>query len=443
MTAHRGMLYAALNLAGPVFAEESYSMLLGAVVTAVVGHLGPDELTAFSLAVLIQSSALAVVGVIGTGAAVLAARELGAGNIGLLRQITGHTLGLGLAAGAILAALGTEATTCLPRFLDTDRGVALLTAQLLEPLVLFAPPMLFAWLGKSVLRGMGQTRLAFVIGAVNNTVTLAATVVLVYTHLAGPGAFGAAWGAGLGSLASAASAVVILYSHKHLKLRLRHICSIKPAVVARIVRISLPVAWEQVALQLGFTLYSLELVNVGTKQFAANQIAQQLEGIPLILGIGFSAAVLTAVGQSLGRSEPRVAEQFTRFTTLLTMTAMTAVCAALYLVSEPLSHLFTKDPDVVAWSAVCVMLAVLEQPTMAATLILGNALRGGGDTRWPAYSTIIGMWLVRIPLTYLVITDLQCSIAAAWLITAGDHFVRASILALRFSARGWKNPNRS
>ncbi|MDR3590030.1 MAG: MATE family efflux transporter [Negativicutes bacterium] len=443
MAAKRGLFYASLNLAGPVFAEETYSLLLGAVVTAVIGRLGPDELTAFTLAGLVQSSALAIIGVIGTGAAVLAARELGAGNLGLLRQITGHTLALGLVAGAVLAIAGTKAAGYLPLVLDTDRGVALLAGELLGPLILFAPPMLMAWLGKSVLRGMGETRLAFVISAVNNTVTLVATLVLIGAHFTGPAVFGAVWGAGLGSLASAASALVILCCHRHLRLRPHHLYLINPTIVARILRISLPVAWEQVALQLGFTLYSFELVNVGVKQFAGNQIAQQLEGIPLIIGIGFSAAVLTAVGQSLGRNLPRVAEQFTRFTAALTIVAMTVVCAVLSLVSEPLNRLFTADPDVIAWSAVCIKLAILEQPGMATTLILGNALRGGGDTRWPAYSTMVGMWLVRIPLTYLFITDQGSSIAVAWLITAGDHFVRAAILALRFTRCSWNNPRPS
>jgi putative MATE family efflux protein len=439
VAAYRGMLYTSLNLAGPVFAEEAYSMLLGAVITAVVGNLGPDDLTAFSLAVLVQSSALAVIGVIGTGAAILAARELGAGNMGLLRQIIGHTLTLGLLAGTILAVAGEQAAGYLHCFIDTDRSIALLTGELLKPLLLFAPPMLLTWLGKSILRGMGQTRLAFIIAAVNYTVTLAATAFLVYC-LPGPGVFGAVWGAGLGAAASAVATLAILCSHRQLKLRLRHLCSISPAIVSRLVRISLPVAWEQVALQLGFTLYSFELVNVGVKQFAGNQIAQQLEGIPLIIGIGFSAAVLTAVGQSLGRNLPRTAEQFTRFTAAVTMVTMTAVCTMLFLVSEPLSRLFTQDPDVVYWSATCIMLAILEQPSMAATMILGNALRGGGDTRWPAYGTIVGMWLVRIPLTYLLIADRDYSIAAAWLITAADHLVRALIVALRFYYGGWNKP---
>jgi len=442
MAAQRSILSASLNLAGPVFAEESYSMLISAVITAIIGNLGADDLTALSLAILVQSSAMAVIGVIGTGAAVLAARELGTGNLSLLRQITSHTLALGLLAGAVLALAGHQAASYLHYFVDTDSSIALLTEELLKPLVLFAPPMLFTWLGKSILRGMGQTRLAFIISVVNNTVTVVATIALVYGCRPGPGVFGAVWGAGLGALVSAVSTLAILGSHKPLKLRLRHIYSINPAIATRIIRISLPVAWEQVALQLGFTLYSFELVNVGAKQFAANQIAQQLEGIPLIIGIGFSAAVLTAVGQSLGKNLPRVAEQFTRFTLCLTMVAMTALCAALSLVSEPLSRLFAKDPDVITWSATCIRLAILEQPTMAATMILGNALRGSGDTRWPAFSTIVGMWLVRIPLTYLLITDLDYSIAAAWLITAGDHFVRASILALRFYRVGWKKAGR-
>ncbi|MDR3564983.1 MAG: MATE family efflux transporter [Negativicutes bacterium] len=438
MATKRGMMTAALSLAGPVFAEESYSLLLSAVIVAIVGNLGPHDLAAFSLAFLLQGSVVSIVGVIGIGAAILTAREVGAGNWGLLRQIAGQTLALGVAGGVVLGCAGHEALPHLHSFVDTDEKIALLTEMLLQPLCLFVPFSLVTWLGKSILRGMGETRLAFVIIAVNNTTVLIATCLLIYACHPGLGVLGAVWGAGAGSVASAITTLILLFSHRQLALKIKNLCQLKVAVVSQILRISLPVAWEQLALQFGFTLYNLELINVGAKAFAGNQIAQQLEGIPQMIGVGFSAAVLTVVGQSLGKNRPQVARQFARFSGAITIVAMPVLCALIALVASPLTRLFTADPEVASWSVACILLAILEQPTMAATMILGHALRGSGDTFWPACSSVIGMWLIRIPLTYFLITAQDYGITTAWLITATDYFVRSVILSLRFFQTDWE-----
>jgi Na+-driven multidrug efflux pump len=158
----------------------------------------------------------------------------------------------------------------------------------------------------------------------------------------------------------------------------------------------------------------------------------------LTIGVGLAAAIMPIVGQNLGRGSPQIAKRFTRFLIGAAIICMTATDMLVYLFTGQIIGSFITDIEVVNWTKVCMLLSILEQPTLAASLVLGSALRGAGDTRWPAYSTIIGMWLVRIPLTYLLIDHLGMSIAAAWLITAADFIVRSIILVLRFSLSDWR-----
>lgn len=284
---------------------------------------------------------------------------------------------------------------------------------------------------------MGETRQAFLIGVTSDIVILVVTCLLVFVLSPGLGVYGAVWGAGSGESVAMLLALRILHKHTKVGLGLRDILAFNLKIVKRILRISLPVAWEQIALQTGFTLYSFELLSVGTKQFAANQIAQQLESVPLVIGIGLAAAVMTIVGQSLGRQLPALAQRFTYFISRIAIVAMTIAGTLVYLFAEPLVGLLVTDNEVAVWTGACMLFSLLEQPTMAMGLILSHALRGAGDTRWPAYSTIVGVWLVRIPLTYLLIDQMAMSITAAWLITAADHLVRCAILVLRFASGNW------
>jgi len=43
------------------------------------------------------------------------------------------------------------------------------------------------------------------------------------------------------------------------------------------------------------------------------------------------------------------------------------------------------------------------QPMQSTQFILAGALRGAGDTRWPLYSTAIGIWGIRVVLVHVFI----------------------------------------
>lgn len=139
-------------LAGPVFLEEYCGMLLGGIITAIVGSISVHQLAAFSLATLIQTSAVIIFGVIGIGAAALAAREAGAGNRRLLRQIVGQTVGMGIVGGTLLSLVGFSLSDSFHLVADIEPETELLTEQILQTLFLFAPFRLVVWIGKIILR---------------------------------------------------------------------------------------------------------------------------------------------------------------------------------------------------------------------------------------------------------------------------------------------------
>lgn len=424
-------------LAGPVFLEEYYGMLLSSIITAIVGNMSARQLAAFTLGTLVQSSIVTIFGVTGVGAAALAAREAGSGNGRLRQQIIDQTMGMGIVSGILLSLAGFFLSGGLHLVADIEPETVLLAEQIFKILSLFIPFQLLMSIGKVILRGIGETRPAFLIGAISNTIILAVTSLLVFGVNPGLDVYGAVWGSGSGSLVGALLTFRMLRKHAKVGLELRGITAFSLEIVKRIVRISFPVAGEKIALQIGFTLYSFELLTVGTKQFAANQIAQQIEAVSLTIGVGLAAAVMAIVGQSLGRQQPSLARNFTRFINGIAVVAMTIAGTIGYLFADLLGGLFVTDKEVVGWTGACLLFALLEQPTLATGQILGNALRGASDTRWPAYSTIAGMWLVRVPLTYLLIDQMGMNVSIAWLITAADHLVRCVILALRFTSDGW------
>lgn len=427
------------RLAWPVILEMLGIMLVSILVTAMVGRLGAVSLAAVGLATMVQFSTAMIFAAAGTGAAAIVSREVGAGNWKGVKVITGQAILLAALCGTALAVAGYFAAGQIFAVIGADPAVAALAAALLKIMYLFTPFYLVMAVGNAILRGMGQTRGAFLITTASNILALTVSYLLIFGRgLPELGAYGAAWGTALSQLAGGFLVIAALFANDRTRLRPGLVISWQPAVVSRILAVSLPAAGEQVAMQGGRIVFTFMLAGVGAVQFAAHQIAVQAESISFMPGFGFSVAAMTLTGVQLGRGLAHRAEQYVWLTNRIALISMAAMSLVFLLFARPLTGLFIDDPAVVHWGTLLVMIAALEQPTIAVTYVLGGALRGAGDTRWPMYVTTAGVWLARIPLAYLFLIVWRCDITVAWYITAGDFLLRSIVLWRRFTGRKWQ-----
>ncbi|MDF2873660.1 MAG: yeeO 2 [Sporomusa sp.] len=427
-----------IKLAWPVIFEGVGIMAVNVFVTAMVGQLGAVPLAAVGLAMMIQFSAAMVFAAAGTGAAALVARETGAGRWQDVRYVTGQAILLGAVFGVMLAGIGQLAADRVLALTAAEPAVAELAAGLVKIMYMFTPFYLVMSIANAALRGMGKTKTAFYITIFSNTMAL----IISYLFIFGQGVpllgvYGAAWGLGLSQLAGGVVALLVLSRLSTVRLSWRHILTLQKSTIIRILDISVPAAFEQMAMQGGRLVFTFMLAGVGAVQFAGHQIALQIESMSFMPGFGFAVASMTLVGQYLGKGMPHRAIQYAWLTNKIAFWSMAVMGGIIFLFAKPLTAFFIDDPQVVYWGSLCVMIAVLEQPTLALCFVLGGALRGAGDTRWPMYVTTTGVWLIRLPLVYLFITVWDCDIIAAWYITAGDFLFRSVILWRRFASRKW------
>ncbi|HWR41329.1 MAG TPA: MATE family efflux transporter [Patescibacteria group bacterium] len=431
-----------LQLAWPVITEGLAVMAVNVLVTAMVGRLGAVALAGVALATLIQSATVMILAAAGTGAAAIVARETGAGNWPEVRRVAGQAVLLGLLLGGVLALTGVGLAGPLLSLTGAEPDVLDLAADLVRILLAFSPFILTLSIGNAVLRGMGLTRLSFYVTAAGNSVSLLMSWQLIFgVGLPQLGVYGAVWGTGIGQVFGALISLLLLVRQEHVRLRWGQVMTWHRETVERIARISIPTVLEQTALQGGRMVFTFMLAGVGTAQFAGHQIALQVESMSFMPGFGLCVAAMTLVGQNLGRGLPHRAEQYARMANRIAFWGMAAVGAFMFLFARELTSLFIQDPEVIYWGTLCVMIAVLEQPTLGSTMVLGGVLRGAGDTRWPMYVTAIGVWIFRMPLGYLFILVWGFDITAGWYITAVDFLVRTVIFWRRFTSGKWRSVN--
>jgi putative MATE family efflux protein len=429
-----------MQLAWPVILEMLGIMLVSVMTTVMVGRLGAIPLTAVGLATMVQFSTAMIFAAAGTGATAIVAREAGVGNIETLRTVAGQAVMLGFVLGTVLAIGGYNVAPYFFIAAGTEPDVAALAVDLLQIMFMFTPFYLVMAIGNAILRGVGRTRTAFLITTFANFWGLMVSYMLIFgVGVPAVGAYGAAWGTGLSQMIGGGLVTGVLVTSKgNVGLILRHFVNWDMLTIRRILKLSIPAAMEQFAMQGGRIVFTFLLAGVGATQFAGHQIAIQVESISFMPGFGFSVAAMTLIGQYLGKGLPHRAAQYAWLTNSIAFWSMAAMGTVFFFFAEPLAGLFIEDPAVIEWGALCVRVAALEQPTIALTYVFGGALRGAGDTRWPLYVTVIGVWLVRMPLVFLLIRFWHFNITAAWFITALDFLIRSIILWRRFALNKWQ-----
>jgi len=155
-------------------------------------------------------------------------------------------------------------------------------------------------------------------------------------------------------------------------------------------------------------------------------------------GQAFGMSATTLVGQSLGAKDPALAERCGYEARRLGMFVAALMSGVFFFLGPQIASLYTNDPEVIRQTALSLKIIALVQPMQSTQFILAGGLRGAGDTRWPLYSTFLGIWVGRVLLATLFVQVLGFGLWGAWLAMAMDQVGRSIFISYRFRLGRWK-----
>ena len=172
---------------------------------------------------------------------------------------------------------------------------------------------------------------------------------------------------------------------------------------------------------------------------AAANIGLQLMHISFMPAIGVGIAVCSLVGQAIGERRPNLAARRATIGVSLAGLYMGGVGLAFFLVPGPLVRIFSADPEVIRLGCAVLLWAAIFQVFDAAQIIYVNALRGAGDTVWPAVLVAAHCWIVFILGGYVVSRVWpQWGLHGPWLTCTLYIILLGLVLRWRWRRGGWR-----
>jgi putative MATE family efflux protein len=226
------------------------------------------------------------------------------------------------------------------------------------------------------------------------------------------------------------------------------------AIIRRLLRIGVPGGADSLVVVFCHLWFVAVVNRLGDLATAAHGVAIRVESMAYMPGFAFHVAAATLAGQYLGAGDMPRAKRSSWTTLAVGGGVMSAIGLLMFSLPETMVRIFVRadQTEVIASASSLVRIVSLTMPALAAASILGGALRGAGDTRWPLLFTLGSMLCVRIPGAYLLsqhavsvplmdwtIEGAGLGIVGAWYAMAIDITIRAALTAGRFKQGAWQH----
>ena len=420
----REILALALPALGALAAEPLYLL----VDTAMVGHLGTEELAALAIAAALLAGAFTLFNFLTYGTTAQVARLQGAGHEIDAGRTAAQALWLSAGIGLILTALLGSLAAPLVDLMGADGRTRELAVEYLRIGSLGLPFALIALAGQGYLRGMSDLRTPLVIVVVANLVNVVLNVVFIYGF--DWGLAGSAWAtvvaqAGMGAAFVRALLAAPADSRRPSLERMRPLARIGGQIFVR-----------TAALYGSFLVAGAVLARVGDDSLGAHQIAFQLFVFLALVLDAIAIAGQVIVGRALGAGRAEEAYRAARRMIEWAVLVGAAFGAVMLALVDVLPHVFTGDPEVVERAQEIWLLFALMQPANGAVFALDGILIGAGDTRFLMWAMLFASFGVFVPIA-LASLAFDLGIVGVWFGLIGLIVARLATCAWRFAGRRW------
>ncbi|MDE6483141.1 MAG: MATE family efflux transporter [Rikenellaceae bacterium] len=390
-----------LRFSIPIISGAFLMQLYNWADTVIVGrYVGKQALAAVGASAPLVFMLVALVIGIGIGTTIIISQAYGVRDYDKIRKAS-DSLYIFLTIAAIaITALGLAFSRKVMLLIGLPEDILPYAVSYLDIYLLGLVFLFFFNCLSSILRGIGDSRTPLIFLAVSAVLNILLDLLLV--AVIPLGIEGAAWATVIAQAIAVTFAIV--YTNRHndiVRFDPRHLVFDR-RIFVRSLKLGIPAGVQQMFVAMG-TLAIVSIVNsFDTDTVAAFSGASRIETLVAVIPMNLGIALTSFTGQNFGVGDFDRIRRGMYATVRYSLIAGGVVMAGLLLAAEPLMRVFTSEREVVEVG--CGYLHVLGLSFWIFSLMMCfmGALRGMGNTVAPMVITLFSLWIIKIPLAYVL-----------------------------------------
>ncbi|WP_216669732.1 MULTISPECIES: MATE family efflux transporter [Corallococcus] len=427
-------------LAVPMVLEMCMESVFAVVDVAFVGRLGAEAVATVGLTEGILTIIYAAGMGLSIGATAMVARRIGEKDAERAGRTAVQAIGLGVIISTVLAVAGIVFARPMMAALGgspwvLEHGVAY-TRVMMGGVV----SILLLFLINAIFRGAGDAAIAMRVLMLANglNIVLAPCLIFGWGPFPEMGVVGAAWATTLGRSAGVVYQLFrLVRSNGRLQIRREHV-SLEPATMLAMVRLSGAGMVQALVTTSSWVVLVRIVSSFGSTALAGYTIAIRIVMFALMPAWGLGNAAATLLGQSMGAGDPDRGAKAVWLAGRYNLMVLGTIGVAFFIFAHPLLGAFTTDAAVVDEGAKALRIFSLSFLSCAYGMVITSAFNGAGDTRTPTLIDLGCLWVLELPLAWVLSHPMGLGSAGAyWAVPAA--FALMSVLGIVLFRRGrWK-----
>jgi multidrug resistance protein, MATE family len=441
-----------IALAVPFAANSAIQAVLNLTDTWFIGRISTTALAAIASIHWPVIACIALFGGVGLAGQTLVAQAFGGRRNKRASQAAWMSIWAALMSAPLFFAIAMNGNSILNPF-GLAPDVQALAVQFWQPRMMGAPLGVALWGMLGFFNGIGRPKISFAVDAlvcISNAI-FAQLFIFEFDW----GIAGAAWATNCAQLFGLLVGLSIFMGPKiHRAFGSRLMWRPRLPKLLSQWQLGLPMGVLIAADVLGFAMFQLMQVHLGTVDGAATQIVMMLTSISFMPAIGIAMAGTTLVGQSIGMGDRAWARRIGNSIIVMCMTYMGTVGLLLGLTAPWLIPTFVADNDpqalaVIQLGSMIMWVAAAYQLFDGLNFACSFSLRGAGDAKVPAVCVLVLSWLVFVPLAHMLsfqpgggwidgLPQFGLGALGGWLAALTYIVLTSLVLLLRWRSGAWE-----
>jgi len=431
-----------LQVGLPAIAGLSTQMVVSLVDTAMVGRIedATYALAAMGIGVLATWALISFFSSLATGIHVVVARKYGERDYISCGITLNNSILLAVLIGAVVAMVGVFFSYPIAHLFATDETVGNYASEYLYYRFMGIPFFLISVSFRGFFFGISKTKIFMFSGVITNVLNFIFNYALIYGNFGFP-KMGLA-GAGLGSTLATVfdglfyTVIIMLPSYRKKFQNLKHLV-LNKNIISAIMKISLPVSFQNVFILIGFLSFVSITGIIGTLEQASTQAIISTLFISFLPCFGFGIAVQTLVGNNLGAKKFLLAKIY-GFETAKIATIYTIILGFIFIIiPQYVLLIITNDQTIIDTAVPSLRVAGFAQIFYGVGVVLANGLQAAGRSFYVMKSEVITNLLIFVPLAYFLGVYLELGLTWAWMALPVYIILYSLVIYLKFNSVDW------
>jgi putative MATE family efflux protein len=409
-----------------------FEFLIGLTDVYIAGKVSKEIQATYGFVIQLYFIFIVIANALTVGTVSIVSRLYTSGDKTELTKAIFSSLFAAAGAGIVLAIAGIFFSPEIIRLLNIPGELKNFAISFIE---IYALGLIFHYLlinGNGVLRSCQMVKRSLKTMALTCAINIALNFLLVF-HT--PLGF-------RGIAAATASSVFIgsLINFSYVRNVMKGSKNFSMDMVKKMIGIGWPIGLLQVLWQLSSMVLFLILSALPENKIeilAALTTGLRIESAIYLPVFGFNMANAVIVGNLLGEKKQEEAFQSGIITAAIGVFIVTMMVFVVILNARWIVSFLSSNTIVIRESVKYLYISMISEPFMAWGIILGGGLSGAGDTKSVLMRVALSVWLVRIPLSFVLVVLLGFGPASVWWSMNISQVVQAFLMSKRYFNKGW------